>query len=103
MSDRTTITRLKRECAKLRVKLKEAQTELKWRRRAMRGSRAELKEFDRRRAEQDTMLGEVKKVRAKIIRLRKVRAMADDLRGNENERSVAAAMADKLTKRPQLT
>jgi hypothetical protein len=45
MSDRTTITRLTRQLAATRQKLKEAQEELKWRRKKMRPTPTELRQL----------------------------------------------------------
>jgi hypothetical protein len=101
VSDRTTITRLRRELAKANGKLREAQAELKWRRQAMRGSKAEKEYAAQARAERNAVFDSVKRRYAARERLKKVDALAADLRGNEHERAVAAAMADTLRAKPK--
>lgn len=96
MSDRSTITRLRKELAAVSGKLRDTQAELKWRRKAMRGSKAERKHAAQVRAEADAVFARVKSMFAAQAKLKKVVALADDPRGNEHERAVAAAMADKL-------
>jgi hypothetical protein len=94
VSDRTIITRLRRERAALRSKLAEAQAELKWRRKF--GTTAMQAHYDKMRAEQNAVRAGFKKLFAKQARLRKVDALAADARGNANERANAQAMADKI-------
>jgi homoaconitase/3-isopropylmalate dehydratase large subunit len=109
MSDRATITRLKKELAAARGKLKEAQAELKWRRKALRGSTTNDEYYAQVRADQDAVLDKVRQyyaqpaqpargggTRSQQDRLKKVDALANDPRGNKHERAAAMAMAGKL-------
>jgi hypothetical protein len=93
---RRTITRLTRELAATRWKFKEAQDELKWRRKALRGSRAEQRHASQVRAECDAISADVKRMLKAKDRVKKVTALANDGRGNAHERAVAAAIAAKL-------
>lgn len=96
MVSRTVVTQLRKALARTRGKLTEAQAELKWRRKAMRGSRAERAHYDQVRAEQDAVFAGAKRMYAERDKIKKVTALANDARGNANERAVAATMADKL-------
>jgi hypothetical protein len=96
MSDRTTITRLRKDLARTRGKLRDAMVELQWRRKAMRGSRAEKVHNAKVLAERDAVFAPIKKLIARQEKLRKLTRLADDPRGNANERAVAAAMIERL-------
>lgn len=78
--------------------------ELKWRRKAMKGSKAEKAHYARMDAEREALWGsvvEMIKQNKKLTRLQKVTALANDIRGNEHERVVAAQKAADMRRNMQ--